>query len=206
LSQKVEELAEAQKRTDSSLGRLSQKVEELAEAQKRTETKVEELVEAQKRTDSSLGRLSQKVEELAEAQKRTELSVKILSQEVGKLSSTIGFGLEDVARVVLPGVLEKYKGIKVTEFQRKFIDVDSEKIEINLYGEGIFNQKDIILIGDSKSRIYSNEVNSFLKQVAKIEKIIKKPIFKFMFGFFIHPSAQDLADSNDIYLVVSYMK
>ncbi len=75
----VQDLADAQKRTDDSVTKLSQKVEELAEAQRRTETKVEELAEAQKRTDDSVTKLTQKVEELAEAQRRTEIKVEELA-------------------------------------------------------------------------------------------------------------------------------
>ena len=65
---RVEELAEAQKRTEM-------RVEELAEAQKRTEMRIEELAEAQKRTEMRLDRLEIVVTELAEAQKRTEASL-----------------------------------------------------------------------------------------------------------------------------------
>jgi predicted transcriptional regulator len=52
---------------------LKRVVQELAEAQKRTEVRVEELAEAQKRTEV-------RVEELAEAQKRTEVRVEELSR------------------------------------------------------------------------------------------------------------------------------
>ena len=47
----MQELAEAQKRTET-------RVEELAEAQRRTETRLEELAEAQKRTEEAIARLT----------------------------------------------------------------------------------------------------------------------------------------------------
>jgi len=78
--QRVEELAQAQKKTEERLDRLSQRVEELAEAQKRTEQRLEELAEAQKKTEERLDSLSQRVEELAEAQKRTEQRVEELAE------------------------------------------------------------------------------------------------------------------------------
>lgn len=70
----VEELAEAQKRTEA-------RVEELAEAQGRTELRVEELAEAQKRTED-------RVEQLAEAQKRTEGRLEDLVRAVDLLRLT----------------------------------------------------------------------------------------------------------------------
>jgi DNA repair ATPase RecN len=77
--QRVEELAEAQKRTEQRLTRLEMVVQELAEAQKRTEQRVEELAEAQKRAEQRLTRLEMVVQELAEAQKRTEQRVEELA-------------------------------------------------------------------------------------------------------------------------------
>ena len=89
LAARVEELAEAQKRTEQRVEELTeaqkrteQRVEELAEAQKRTEHRVEELAEAQKRTE-------QRVEELAEAQKRTEQRVEGLAQAQESLAQAM---------------------------------------------------------------------------------------------------------------------
>jgi len=69
----VQELAEAQRRTEQRVDRLEVAVQELAEAQRRTEQRVEELAEAQRRTE-------QRVEELAEAQRRTEQRVEELAE------------------------------------------------------------------------------------------------------------------------------
>ena len=113
----IQELAEAQKRTEESLNKLtarvdklSERVDELAEAQKRTEEslnkltarvdklseRVDELAEAQKRTEESLNKLtarvdklSERVDELAEAQKRTEESLNKLTTRVDKLSERV---------------------------------------------------------------------------------------------------------------------
>ena len=35
------------------------------------------------------------------------------------LSDNVGFGLEEIARVVFPGYLERHLGIQVKEFSRK---------------------------------------------------------------------------------------
>ncbi len=113
----IQELAEAQKRTEESLNKLtarvdklSERVDELAEAQKRTEEslnkltarvdklseRVDELAEAQKRTEESLNKLtarvdklSERVDELAEAQKRTEESLNKLTARVDALTERV---------------------------------------------------------------------------------------------------------------------
>jgi multidrug efflux pump subunit AcrA (membrane-fusion protein) len=75
LRQIVQELAEAQRRTE-------QRVEELAEAQRRTEQRVEELAEAQRRTE-------QRVEELAAAYEALVAEVRELRAIVAQLSGTV---------------------------------------------------------------------------------------------------------------------
>ncbi|MHA1279762.1 MAG: hypothetical protein ACTSQ8_21370, partial [Candidatus Helarchaeota archaeon] len=179
---------------------------ELAEAQKRTEERVEELAEAQKQTDTHLVKLDMSIDKLAEAQKQTNLSVTRLSQAVGALSDTIGYGLEDVAKVVVPSVLEKYKSIKIDELERKFVSVAGKEYEIDLYGTGFKGHEKLTIIGECKSRIYGRDVKEFIEILKDIESTLPQDLFKFMFGFFIHPSAQRLAESFGIFLIVSYMK
>jgi hypothetical protein len=74
--QRVEELAEAQKRTEQRLDRL--------------ETVVAELAEAQKRTEQRLDRLEAVVAELAEAQKRTEQVLQGLIRRVDRMDEKLG--------------------------------------------------------------------------------------------------------------------
>jgi len=174
----VEDKVKEIKVTKEAFDKLSQTIVELAEAQRQTERTLSELAEAQKRTESA----------------------------VGMLSDNIGYGLEDIAKVVLPGVLKKNKAIEIGAFERKFITAGTDTHEIDLYGEGIRNGTNLILIGECKSRIYGREVEKFLNKCRDIEKVIQLPIFKFMFGYFIHPSAQAVADTHDIFLVVSYMR
>jgi len=78
--EQVNQLAEAQRRTEERLSRLEVVVAELAEAQKRTEERVNQLAEAQRRTEERLSRLEVVVAELAEAQKRTEERVNQLAE------------------------------------------------------------------------------------------------------------------------------
>ncbi len=190
--ERVEELAQAQKRTE-------ERVEELAQAQKRTEERVEELAQAQKRTE-------ERVEELAQAQKRTEDAIQQLSRAVASLSDTIGFGLEDIARVVLPGYLERHFKIKIEELERKFFVVDSREIEINLYAEGEREGKSLVVIGECRSRIYERDVDSFYTNVEPLIKTIDKEKVLVLFGYLIHPSASRKAEERNIILVASYQR
>ena len=125
-------------------------VKELAEAQKRTEGKIEELAEAQKRTE-------QRVEELAEAQKRTEEEIRLLAKglndlrgEVGGLSRSVGYALENEAYRGLPKVLKENYGI---ELQERLIRAEIGGKEINLFGKAKREGRDVLIVGEVKLRL-----------------------------------------------------
>ena len=150
--------------------------------------------------------LAQAQQELAEAQGRTEIQMQNLARSVGKLSDNIGFGLEDIARVVLPGYLERHLGIQVKEFSRKFFSVNGDEVEINLYAAGKKSGKRVTVLGECKSRIYRREVRSFFRHVEKVRGQFKGDIQLVMFGYWIHPSASVLAKEKDVHLIVSYRR
>jgi prefoldin subunit 5 len=68
----VEQLAEAQRRTEERLESLAERMDQLAEAQKRTEERLNQLAEAQRKTEERLDQLAIRMDQLAEAQRKTE--------------------------------------------------------------------------------------------------------------------------------------
>jgi len=190
----VDRLAEAQAETGQKVGRLEESMAKLAEAQAKTEQKV--------------GRLEESVDKLAVAQAKTEQAIKHLSINISGLSDTIGFGLEDIARTVVPGYLERHENIYIEELQRGFIEVDGVEREIDLFGECNRDGETILIIGEVKSRIYEGEVKKFVSNVInpirKSEK--ERRIYPLMFGYVIHPFAQRLAKAEGVHLVASYQR
>jgi len=190
----VDRLAEAQAETGQKVGRLEESMAKLAEAQAKTEQKV--------------GRLEESVDKLAVAQAKTEQAIKHLSINISGLSDTIGFGLEDIARTVVPGYLERHENIYIEELQRGFIEVDGVEREIDLFGECNRDGEAILIIGEVKSRIYEGEVKKFVSNVInpirKSEK--ERRIYPLMFGYVIHPFAQRLAKAEGVHLVASYQR
>jgi DNA repair exonuclease SbcCD ATPase subunit len=223
LTQQMQALAEAQRRTDERLDGLTQQMQALAEAQRRTDERLDgltqqmqALAEAQRRTDESMKALAEAqkglaaaMQELALAQVRTDKSLQQLEIQVGKLSDSIGFGLEDVAKLMLPDYLSRRFGIPIIELDRKFFSADEELIEIDLYGEGKHDGQEVVVVAESKARIYEAEVKRFARQLKSIEPQLagaNRKIIKAMFGFYIHPSAQPPAQESDILLVASYQR
>ena len=85
--------------------------------------------------------------------------------------------------------------------------VEGELVEVNLYGEAIKDGKKIVVVGEVKSRIYDKDVKRFIKTLEKIESSLKdREILPLMFGFLIHPSAQQKAKEKKIRLIASYQR
>ncbi|MFC1465167.1 MAG: hypothetical protein ACFLMY_09990 [Candidatus Brachytrichaceae bacterium NZ_4S206] len=146
----VAELAEAQKRTDERVAELVVAQRELVEAQKRTDERVAELAEAQKRTD-------ERVAELAEAQRQTADQlrdlvgiVRGLAIEVGSLSRTMSYSLENEAYRLLPALLKQKFGL---EIEQKFVRTEINGEEINLFGRARRNGQTVLVVGESKLRL-----------------------------------------------------
>ncbi|MEM2849834.1 MAG: hypothetical protein QXI36_06140 [Candidatus Bathyarchaeia archaeon] len=206
LTEHVDKLAEAQKLTEDRLNILTERVDRLAE-------RVDKLAEAQKLTEDRLNILTERVDRLAEAQlrtedhlKRLEIAVSNLAREVGRLSDVVGFGLEDVAKVVVPGWLYRHESIEV-ELDRRFMYIDGELVEVNLYGDGRRDGEEVIVVGECKSRIYDREVREFAEKLEKLVKAFQgRSMYTFMFGFLVHPSADGEARKRGITLIASYMR
>jgi len=197
---KLEELAEAQKRTEIKVGQLSGKVEELAEAQKRTEIKVEELVEVQKKSEIV-------ARELAEAQRKTEDKMEKTRQEVGGMSHSIGFSLENQAFKYLPSVLKRDKNIEVKGrlLRKYYVYFDGTEEQIDVYGEGINKDGNkIYIIGEGKSQLGKKDIIKFLKKIERLKKEIKEEIFPLMLTHIVTPEVERFLEEKNISCYFSY--
>ena len=176
----------------SSLDRLIQSVNRLSQSQEKLTHEVDRLAELH-------AKLEERVDKLA-------IAVENLSREVGRLSETVGFGLEDIARVVVPGYIFRHENISIDGLERRFFVVDGEEVEVNLYGVGVREGRRIVIVGECKSRIYGRDVEEFHKVCEKVRKVVKDELYAFMFGYLIHPSAEDMAKKVGIKVIASYMR
>ncbi len=205
LNRTVGELAQAQARTEERMGGLETAMQQLAQAQARTEERVGRLEEGQIALQQSQAAMQAAIRDLAEAQARTEAAI-------GRLGEDIGFGLEDVARLLLPPYLQKHYGIHLEgpageELQRRFFLLpDQPPLEINLYGEGQRDGRRAVVLGEAKARIGGGVVKDFADVLAQVEPLVEGEVWRVMFGYYIHPSAQPVAQEYQILLIASYQR
>ncbi|MEM2343520.1 MAG: hypothetical protein QW659_05495, partial [Sulfolobales archaeon] len=199
LAEKVDRLAELHAKLEERVDKLAEKVDRLAELHAKLEERVDKLAEKVDRLAELHAKLEERVDKLA-------IAVENLSREVGRLSETVGFGLEDIARVVVPGYIFRHENISIDGLERRFFVVDGEEVEVNLYGVGVREGRRIVIVGECKSRIYGRDVEEFHKVCEKVRKVVKDELYAFMFGYLIHPSAEDMAKKVGIKVIASYMR
>lgn len=186
--------------------KLWEEVKSLHVGQEKLWEEVKSLREGQEKLWDSHTKLWEEVRGLKLAVVGLERGVGELARQVGALSDVVGFGLEDIAKVVVPGWLYRHEGIEVGELGRRFFRVDGEEVEANLYGEGFRDGKKVVVIGEAKARIYRREVEEFVMVLEKVEKLVADEVYRFMFGYLIHPSAEEEGKKRGITLIASYMR
>jgi hypothetical protein len=206
---KVGELAEAQNRTETRVG-------ELAEAQKGTErridsltTRVGELAEAQKGTERRIDSLTTRMEELTEAQKRTEITVEKLAKgldatrtELGGLSRSVGYSLENEAYRQLPPFLKARYNIDVTD---RMVRLEMEGDEINIFAHGKRDGKDILIVGETELKLSSvGKLRKLEKKVSLMQKHYPGDCVPLLVTHFARPAVLDAAREKGIVVVQSF--
>lgn len=143
----------------SDFNELKAIVKELAEAQR-------ELVIAQQRTE-------QQIRELVAAQQGTQEDVRqlraehhITRQQVGGLSTAVGYTLENAAYKALPELLAKDYELVVQEaLNRGYLtDNKGNPLEINIFGRASKDDQEIMIIGESKSQLSKKEIDRFIRR------------------------------------------
>ena len=167
-------------------------VKELAEAQKRTEQRVEELAEAQKRTEQRV---------LALIDSHT-----LLKAQVGGLSHTVGYRLEDESYKALPKFLKDDFGIElIGKLKRDFIEIGKEKyIEVNIYGEGKINDKKYIIVGEAKTQLKKRDIDSFIKRADLLKQFITQDQIRLIVTYQASPQVRKYAKEKNIKIYFSY--
>jgi vacuolar-type H+-ATPase subunit I/STV1 len=206
LENTVAELAEAQKKTEERLTRLEQVVAELAEAQKRTEQRVEELAEAQEKTEERLVRLENTVASLTETVKKLTEEHKKMREQIGGLSHTVGYILEDRAFKGLPGILKRDFGIESVEYlKRDYIEISPGKYEeVNIVGRGKKDGEDVWIVGDCKTQLKKRDVDEFISTIQKIEKVIEGKKILITVVYQASPDVRKYVEEKGIRLYFSY--
>ena len=185
----IEKLTEAQIRSEKRLDRVEA-------AQARSEERLDRIEAAQARSEERLDRIEAAIEKLTEAQirsekrldrveaaqARSEERLDTLVKEHGKtrsqlggLAMTVGYTLENAAYRALPDLLKADYGIEVQDrlIRTYLTDDKNRSLEVNIFGKGLKNGREVVILGESKSQLSERHINRFIS--TRLDHL--KPLF-----------------------------
>ena len=210
----IERLEAAQARSEKRLeglehrmDRVEAAIERLEAAQTRSEKRLEGLEHRMDRVEATLDRL-------ATAQARTEEALKKLTEahdetrkQLGGLSHTVGYILENEAYRALPALLKADHGIELEDrLIRTYLTTDrGYPVEVNIFGRGRRNGREVVVLGESKSQLSAKNIDHFIQgRLTRLE-----PLFEDVFAILVthmisSPDVAAYAQERSIALYYSY--
>ena len=210
----IERLEAAQARSEKRLeglehrmDRVEAAIERLEAAQTRSEKRLEGLEHRMDRVEATLDRL-------ATAQAGTEEALKKLTEahdetrkQLGGLSHTVGYILENEAYRALPALLKADHGIELEDrLIRTYLTTDrGYPVEVNIFGRGRRNGREVVVLGESKSQLSAKNIDHFIQgRLTRLE-----PLFEDVFAILVthmisSPDVAAYAQERSIVLYYSY--
>ncbi|MDW8321893.1 MAG: hypothetical protein RMM08_11080, partial [Armatimonadota bacterium] len=203
-----EEFAEYRKETDRRFLELR---EELQDLRKETDRRFlelrEEFQEFRKETDERFRELAETVRLTQEALRDLALTVKDLQKQVGGLSQTVGYVLENEAMKALPELLLRDYGLQVVgRLKRQYVlDSAGRPIEVNIFGTATRDGEQVTLIGESKSQLSKNDIDRFLHRTVEALRAVYPNILPIVVTHITsEPDAEEYARSLGVAVYYSY--
>ncbi|GIV16654.1 MAG: hypothetical protein KatS3mg022_2089 [Armatimonadota bacterium] len=197
------EFQEYRKQTDERFRELreaqQQMYAEFQEYRKQTDERFRELAEAQKRTEEQIA-------QLVEVQRRMQNEIVDIRRQLGGLSQTVGYTLENEAMKKLPDLLRD-AGIRVEgRLTRRYVqDSQGNYLEVNIFGTGYRDGERVTLVGESKSQLSKNDVDRFLRRtVSALQAVYPNIVPLLVTHFTSEPDAEEYARAQGVLVYYSY--
>ena len=157
VEKRLDGLEAAQARSEERLDRIEAAIKKLTKAQIRSEKRLEHLEAAQARSEERLDTLTERLDTLVEEHGKTR-------SQLGGLAMTVGYTLENAAYRALPALLKADYGIEIPErlIRTYLTDDKNRSLEVNIFGKGLKNGREVVILGESKSQLSERHINRFI--------------------------------------------
>ena len=157
VEERLDRIEAAQARSEERLDRIEAAIEKLTEAQIRSEKRLDRVEAAQARSEERLDTLTERLDTLVKEHGKTR-------SQLGGLAMTVGYALENAAYRALPDLLKADYGIEVQDrlIRTYLTDDKNRSLEVNIFGKGLKNGREVIILGESKSQLSAKHINRFI--------------------------------------------
>ena len=217
----LDRLEAAQARAEKRLEALESRMEGVEDRMDRVEAALDRLEAAQARAEKRLEALEDRMDRveatldrLAAAQARTEEALEKLTEahdetrkQLGGLSHTVGYILENEAYRALPALLKAEHGIEVEDrLIRTYLTTDrGYPVEVNIFGRGRRNGREVVILGESKSQLSAKHIDHFIQgRLTRLEPLFEEVFAVLVTHMISSPDVAAYAQERGIALYYSY--
>lgn len=206
LKEVVRDLALAQRSTEDSVQKLSHNVQQMAGQLSQLTERVDTLAVRMDQLTEKVDQLSSNVQDIVRESKIATEERKEIWRQIGGMSHTIGYFLEDKSYPVLPHLLERDHSIIIQDkLKRGFLEIPKNKfVEINIWGKGTRLGTQLEIIGEAKTQLKKKDVDKLLMTVKAVENYIRAQIVPVCVTFQTSPHVQKYAKEKGVIVYFSY--
>ena len=195
-------LAKLTERVDDltvNVAKLTDRVDDVTVNLAKLTERVDDLTVKMAQLTSNMSRLEGKVESLVGEMKN-------FKEQLGGLSHTVGYRLEDESYVKLPAILKRDHAVVVKgHLKRGWIELGKNKfIELNIWGHGERHGKTVEIIGEAKSQLKKRDVDNFLENLDLIRPHLKRDIYPLCVTYQTSPAVMKYSREKGLTLFFSY--
>jgi len=217
----IAELREATQRNTEAIAELRETVANLVQVTDRHSREIAELrqqtaelVQVTQQHSHEISNLQRMMQQLIEVQQQTQEDIRRLTQglddlrkQVGGLSITIGYTIENEAYRALPRLLARDFGIEVeSDLRRQFVADDTgEYIEVNIFGQARRNGEVITIVGESKAQLSKNDIDAFVRRkLQRLQGVYPNPFPVLVTHMISERDVEEYARQQGIAVYYSY--
>jgi myosin heavy subunit len=182
---------------------IAENTRAIAELRAVTEKHSEQIAE----NTRAIAELRASVERLARTAERHERRLENLERQMGGLSATVGYTLENTAYKALPVLLARDYGIQVQgKLTRDYVVApDGSAYEVNILGTGVQNGRTVTIVGESKVQLSVQEVDRFLRRKLKpLQSLVENPFPVLVAHMVSSPKVLPHARAKGVAVYLSY--
>ncbi len=200
LAERMDQLTERMDQLAERMGQLTERMDQLAERMDQLTERMDQLAAAQQRTEQTVRELVIRMDQLVEEHRDTR-------RQLGGLSMSFGYHLENIAYRALPQLLADDYGLVVEgRLKRGYVTDDrGRSVEINILGTARQDDRTVTIIGESESQLSQNDIDAFLQRRVRHLTGTFPDIFPILVTHMTSdPEVEDYARQQGVALYFSY--
>ncbi len=207
LTERVDQLTQDVSTLTRRVDQLTERMDQLTQDVSILTRRVDQLTERMDQLTERVDQLTEDVRKLTGEMKNMKKEMAEMRKQLGGLSTTVGYTLENQAYRALPELLARDYGLRVEgALIRTFVrDEKGRPLEVNIYGQARKNGQTLTILGEAKAQLSKNDVDRFLRRkVRPLSNVFPERFLVLVTHMVSSPEVEEYARKKGVALYYSY--